>query len=154
MKVFEYKTEQLLPIDLPIAWEFFASPNNLALLTPKDMDFIVLTKLDNHIHNDMIIDYTVSPLLSIPLKWRTKIVDVQEWVEFTDIQLKGPFKLWEHLHQFEKRVDGVLVKDMVRYSMPFGIVGNLAHSLLVRKRIAAIFNYRKKILEQLFNKIQ
>lgn len=152
MKEFTYKTEQLLPIDMTTAWDFFSSPHNLAILTPKDMDFKVLTQLDNHIHNDMIIDYTVKPLLRIPLRWKTKILDVQNKNQFTDIQLRGPFILWKHVHQFIQQKDGILVKDTVHYRLPFGFIGRIAHSLFVRKRIAEIFSYRKIVLENLFIK--
>ena len=152
MKEFIYKTEQLLPVTIETAWEFFSSPHNLALLTPKEMDFKVLTILDNHIHNNMVIDYTVKPLLQIPLHWRTKILDVQENIEFTDIQLKGPFSLWKHVHEFIQQSDGILVKDTVYYRLPFGFIGRIAHSLFVKKRIEAIFSYRKTVLEKLFIK--
>ena len=152
MKEFTYKTEQFLPIDMKTAWEFFSSPNNLALLTPKDMDFKVLTKLDNAISNDMIIDYTVKPLLRVPLRWKTKILDVQDQNEFTDIQLRGPFSLWKHVHQFIQEKEGVLVKDTVHYRLPFGFIGRIAHSLFVKKRIEEIFSYRKVVLENLFIK--
>src|SRR5690554_1379695 len=123
MKEFTFKTEQLLPIDLQRAWDFFSSPNNLALLTPKDMDFKVLSKLDKHIKTDMIIDYTVKPLLHIPLRWKTKILNVIDKVEFTDIQLKGPFNKWHHVHQFIQQENGILVKDEVTYRLPFGPIG-------------------------------
>lgn len=150
MKEFIYKTEQSLPISLAQAWAFFSSPNNLALLTPKEMDFKVLTKLDSHIYNHMTIDYTVKPLFHIPLHWRTEILDVQEMVQFTDIQLRGPFKLWKHIHHFVALENGVLIKDVVHYQLPFGRIGQYVHSLFVRKRIEDIFCYRKKVLEQLF----
>lgn len=150
MKHYIYKTEQILPIQLDKAWEFFSSPNNLALLTPKEMDFKVLKNPGDHIYNQMIIDYTVKPLLGIPLHWRTEILDVEEMVEFTDIQLRGPFKLWKHRHQFVTTTDGVLVKDLVHYELPFSIIGQLVHSLFIRKRIEEIFSYRKQVLEQLF----
>lgn len=152
MKEFMYKAEQLLPVSIKTAWEFFSSPHNLALLTPKEMDFKVLTKLNNHIYNDMIIDYTVKPLLYIPLHWRTKILDVQENVEFTDIQLKGPFNLWKHVHEFIPHGKGIIIKDTVYYRLPFGFIGRIAHFLFVRKRIEAIFIYRRKVLEKLFIK--
>jgi len=152
MKEFEYKTEQFLPIHIQTAWDFFSSPDNLSLLTPKDMDFTVLTELNSHIYNNMIIDYTVSPLLNIPLKWKTKILDVDDKVEFTDIQLKGPFKKWKHVHQFVQIDEGVLVKDIVQYQLPFGIIGQFVHSLVVKKRIEDIFSYRKKVLARLFKK--
>ncbi len=150
MKVFQYKTEQFLPIEMDQAWAFFSSPANLAVLTPKEMGFTVLTKLDKDIHNQMIIDYTVKPLLNVPLHWRTQIIDVKEKLEFTDIQLKGPFKLWKHLHQFIQQENGILIKDEVHYVLPFGFIGEIAHSLIVKKRIDGIFSYRKKVLDNLF----
>lgn len=152
MKEFIYKTEQLLPINIHTVWEFFSCPHNLALLTPKEMDFKVLTKLDNQIYNDMIIDYTVKPLLHVPLHWRTKILNVRQHIEFTDIQLKGPFSLWKHVHEFIPQGEDILIKDTVYYRLPYGLIGRIAHYLFVKKRIEAIFSYRKKVLEKLFIK--
>jgi len=40
------------------------------------------------------------------------------------------------------------VRDVVRYALPFGALGRLAHRLWVRKDIEAIFDYRaQKITE-------
>ena len=56
--------EQQLNCDIETAWKFFSSANNLAVITPKDMNFTVLTKLENdEIYKGMLIDYTVSPIL-------------------------------------------------------------------------------------------
>ena len=69
---------------------------------------------------------------------------------FVDRQLKGPYKLWEHTHTFMEKDNGVLVKDQVKYQLHFGVIGNIIHSLLVRKKIEDIFIYRKNVLRQLF----
>ncbi len=62
--------EQQLNCDQETAWKFFSSPNNLAKITPKDMGFTVLSNLDDQpIKVGMVIDYTVSPLFGIPLRW-------------------------------------------------------------------------------------
>ncbi len=150
MKTYQYKAEQFLPIDLEHAWNFFSDPKNLSVLTPKEMDFKVLTNLPAAIYNNMIIDYIVKPLFTIPLKWQTEILEVDYQKHFIDIQRKGPFKLWKHRHEFIAMKDGVLMKDTVDYQMPFGILGTLAHAILVKKRIEGIFTYRKKVLEDLY----
>ena len=68
----ELYREQQLNCDLQTAWEFFSSPMNLSKITPKDMAFTVLSEQKtNKIFEGMIIDYTVSPLFGIPLKWKT-----------------------------------------------------------------------------------
>ena len=151
MSVFQYKTEQVLPIDLEHAWDFFSSPKNLSVITPPEMDFKILTELNGQeIYEGMLIDYTVKPLLGIAMHWQTKICKVQKHKVFADTQLKGPYKLWEHTHTFEPLNDGVLMKDVINYELPFGFLGNIAHALLVKKKIENIFAYRKSILEKIF----
>lgn len=151
--VHQLKRTQQLYCDTASAWSFFSSPHNLSRITPKDMGFVVLTELsDEDIYVGMIIDYTVSPLLGVPLKWQTKIIQVDHEKSFTDFQQKGPYKLWSHHHEFFPNQYGVLMTDTVHYELPFGIIGNLAHRLFIKKKLEGIFNYRYQVLEQLFNK--
>jgi ligand-binding SRPBCC domain-containing protein len=143
---------QQLNCDIASAWKFFSSPYNLAELTPKDMGFVVTTKsLPENIHEGMIIDYLVSPIMGIPLKWQTKITQVDFQKSFTDFQQKGPYKLWNHQHTFIPNRDGVLMIDKVEYELPFGPLGTLAHQLFVKKKLENIFNYRYATLEKLIN---
>jgi ligand-binding SRPBCC domain-containing protein len=151
MSIFYYRTEQLLPIDVDKSWDFFSSAKNLAVITPPDMGFKILTALDGHeIYEGMQIDYTVKPLWGFKFRWKTEICKVDRPLFFTDRQLKGPYKLWEHTHTFIKKDNRVLMKDEVKYQLPFGILGNIMNYLVVRKRIEDIFIYRKNILQQLF----
>jgi ligand-binding SRPBCC domain-containing protein len=147
-----YKTQQL-HCDISTAWQFFSSPHNLARITPKDMNFVVKSNLsDENIYEGMTIAYTVSPLLGIPVKWLTKITQVEDLKSFTDFQQQGPYKSWNHFHEFIPNEDGVLIKDTVDYELPFGIIGTIFHFLLVRKKLEHIFDYRYQVLNQLFNK--
>ena len=144
--------EQQLNCDIQTAWEFFSSPQNLAKITPKDMAFTVLSKNQSEpIYEGMLIDYTVSPLLHIPLKWQTKIIQVDFQKSFIDFQEKGPYKLWHHYHEFIPNDNGVLMKDTVTYELPFGIIGTITHKLVVQKKVASIFDYRFQVLEKMFN---
>ncbi|MDP4283452.1 MAG: SRPBCC family protein [Bacteroidota bacterium] len=151
MRSFVYNTEQFLPITIDTAWDFFSSANNLALITPPELDFKILTNLDGkEITEGMLINYRVKPLLNIPLNWKTEIVKIEKPGMFTDRQLKGPYKMWEHTHYFIQKDNGVLMKDKVKYQLPFGIIGQVAHSMFVRKKIEHIFIYRKEILNKIF----
>lgn len=144
--------EQQLNCDMETAWSFFSSPKNLSKITPKEMNFKVLTEYDNtQIFEGMIIDYTVSPLLHIPLKWRTRITQVEWNKSFTDFQEKGPYKYWNHFHEFIPNESGILMKDTVNYELPLGLLGTLAHSIFVKNKLSDIFNYRYQILEKMFN---
>ena len=144
--------EQQLKCDIETAWEFFSSPFNLSKITPKDMGFVVMSDLGNEpIYEGMQITYTVSPLLKIPMKWKSKITQVVFQKSFTDVQEKGPYKYWNHFHEFVANEKGVLIRDTVDYELPFGFLGSIAHKILVKKKLESIFDYRYQILEDTFN---
>ncbi|HFK5586355.1 TPA: hypothetical protein ACGZ92_002566 [Elizabethkingia anophelis] len=144
--------EQQLNCNIDEVWDFFSSPLNLSKITPQDMKFIVLSDLKNTpIYEGMEIDYLVSPVLGIPLKWKTMITQVNYQKSFTDLQAKGPYRYWNHYHEFIENDKGVLMKDSVDYELPFGFLGKLAHSLFVHKRLKSIFEFRYNFLEGYFN---
>jgi ligand-binding SRPBCC domain-containing protein len=147
----QFKAEQFLPIDKNEAWTFFSSPKNLAVITPPEMDFKILTKLNEaEIYEGMKIDYTVKPLFGIKVNWQTEICSVENQRYFTDRQTKGPYKVWEHKHSFLEMNNGVLMTDEVNYELHLGFIGRIAERVLVRRKINSIFNYRKNILNKLF----
>lgn len=147
-------TRQFLPIPVLQAWDFFSKPGNLSLITPPDMEFRILTVLnDDPIYEGMRIRYIVRPFGNIPLHWETEIGKTIALTEFTDKQLKGPYKKWEHRHVFTPLNNGTLMTDEVVYELPLGLLGRLAHLLFVKKRIEAIFRYREQTLIKLFPQI-
>lgn len=151
MSVYYYEAEQFLPIDISKAWSFFSDAKNLSVITPPELDFKILTDLDNkEVYKGMLIDYTVKPLFGIPVRWQTEICKVDKPGMFADRQLKGPYKIWEHTHTFLKKDNGVLMKDHVKYELPFGVIGRIAQMLIVKKKIEQIFIYRKEVLKKLF----
>lgn len=151
MSIHQYKAEQFLPIGINEAWEFFSSPKNLVTITPVELDFKILSELkDEDIYEGMLIDYTVKPLFKIPIHWQTEIYKVKKGIFFTDRQLKGPYKMWEHTHTFKPIANGVLMYDVINYQLPLGILGNMAHAVLIKKKIEGIFTYRRNILEKIF----
>lgn len=153
MKTYYLHREQLLNISLEEAWGFFSSAKNLSKITPPEMRFQILSEItDKPVYSGMEIDYIVKPLLGIPVKWKTLIDKVNEPNYFTDKQLKGPYKLWEHSHHFKMTDKGLLMTDDVTYQLPFYFIGEFAHWLFVRKKIESIFDFRFKILEKMFNK--
>jgi ligand-binding SRPBCC domain-containing protein len=143
---------QQLNCDIHTAWNFFSSPHNLSRITPPEMKFKVISNFETErIYEGMTIDYKISPLLGIQMNWQTIITQVDEQKNFTDFQQKGPYKLWNHLHEFFPNDRGVFMKDTVNYQLPYGVIGDIVHSLMVRKKLEHIFDYRYKVLEKIFN---
>ncbi|MEO8720033.1 MAG: SRPBCC family protein [Ginsengibacter sp.] len=151
MATYHYKSEQLLPISMQSAWDFFSSAKNLAIITPPELQFKILTQQDDlEIYEGMLLEYKLKPLFGIPVYWKTLICKVDKPTHFTDKQLKGPYKKWEHTHVFMKKGNSVLMKDHIKYELPFGILGTIAHALIVRKKVENIFSFRKNILKNIF----
>ncbi len=150
MKIYELKREQMLPIGVEEAWKFFSKAENLSKITPPELSFHILTDLkDEPVYSGLKIDYTVKPLLGIPMRWTTEITGVNAPHVFTDRQLKGPYKLWEHTHTFEAVPGGVKMTDLVRYAMPLGLLGELGHMIVVKKKLDEIFEFRRTTLIKL-----
>jgi hypothetical protein len=64
---------------------------------------------------------------------------------FVDVQVRGPYALWEHTHTFEPDgPDAVVIRDRVHYALPFGALGRLAHALIVRRDLERIFDHRRR----------
>lgn len=149
---FQLYREQQLNCYIETAWSFFSSPLNLSKITPKNMGFNVINNLSNKdIYEGMIIEYKVSPVLHIPLKWVTKITQVEKNKSFTDFQEKGLYKYWNHFHEFVPNEKGVLMKDIVDYELPFGLLGRIAYKIFIKKKLQNIFNYRYQFLDKYFS---
>ena len=46
------------------------------------------------------------------------------------------------------------MEDIVDYKVPFGIVGQLVHPILVKPKLDEIFDYRRKKLIELFGEFK
>lgn len=133
-------------------WDFISSPSNLQHITPKSMLFkITSDKTSTNIYPGMIITYKVSPLLGIQMDWMTEITQIDTRKMFIDEQRYGPYKLWHHQHILEKAGDHVIMKDIISYIPPFGILGTLANYLFIKKKIKSIFKYREQALDKVFH---
>lgn len=154
MKIYTLHAKQFLPITLDEAWDFFSDPMNLNTITPDDMGFKTLSGADRKMYPGQIIQYIVTPLLNIPMKWVTEITHVDHKKFFVDEQRFGPYALWHHKHFFKEVPGGVEMEDIVDYKLPMGMLGQLMHPILVKPRLHQIFDYRRKKLIELFGEFK
>lgn len=150
-KTYSLKTVQKLPVTLEQAWDFFSKPSNLKDITPSSMGFDIKSRHHGErMYAGQIIEYTVTPLLGIPLYWMTEITHVEEQKYFVDEQRFGPYSLWHHQHHFREIAGGVEMTDIVHIRIPFWIIGDLAYAILVKSKLREIFSYRYKKAEEVF----
>lgn len=148
MKYLEF--EHHLPMTLDEAWTFFASPANLNLITPADLDFKILDALPAQMYQGLMIRYKIKPMLNIPLDWVTEITMIKDKEYFIDEQRKGPYRIWHHEHHFKVVEGGVLMTDKLYYDIGMSFIGTIAGALWVDKQVQKIFTYRKTKLNELF----
>jgi ligand-binding SRPBCC domain-containing protein len=152
MKVYKLEKKQQVNANIDQVWSYFSSPINLKTITPDYMGFDILSDLgDGKMYAGQIIHYIVTPVLGLPMRWTTEITHVEEGKYFVDEQRFGPYALWHHQHWFYPNHKGVLMKDIVNYAIPFGPLGRLANTIMVKRKLEEIFNYRFKRVEEIFN---
>ena len=96
-----HRIQASLLVDRPLdeVFAFFSRPENLGRITPRSMGF-ELRSTDTEMRDGLEIEYRVRPLLGIPAGWRSLITEYDPPNWFRDIQLKGPYRSWDHRHIF------------------------------------------------------
>ena len=133
---------------LPEVFAFFSDPVNLARITPPWLGFRMLTP-SQEMRQGLLIDYRIRPM-GIPQRWRSEITLWDPPHRFVDEQVRGPYRSWHHLHEFRVVDGGTEIRDTVRYALPLGPLGRLAHVLVVKPQLESIFAYRERIVGELF----
>ncbi|GAC1419837.1 MAG: SRPBCC family protein [Flavisolibacter sp.] len=150
-KVYQLQSTQRIPITLEKAWDFFSSPDNLLKMTPAFLNLKLTNELfGQKAYGGQIITYSVKPLWNLPFFWMTEITHVEPLKFFVDEQRKGPYKLWHHQHHFKQIQGGVEMTDLIHYRLGLGILGDLAHSLIVKEKLKEIFTFRYLKLIEIF----
>jgi ligand-binding SRPBCC domain-containing protein len=149
MGFFQFKRKLRINATVDLIWDFISSPRNLKEITPDYMGFNIATEdLPEKMYPGMIISYVVTPLFGIKTTWVTEITHVKDKSYFVDEQRVGPYTMWHHEHFIESFEGGVLMKDIVSYKPPFGILGNMANALIIKKKLNEIFDYRTKAIQE------
>lgn len=146
MPTFTLDSQQFVPRPIAEVFSFFADATNLQRLTPPWLHFNVLTPAPIEMKADALIDYKLR-VHGLPLRWRTRIVEWQPPHRFVDEQIRGPYRLWRHLHTFEERDGGTLMRDRVEYAV---VGGRVVNALFIRPDLRRIFKYRADAMREVF----
>jgi ligand-binding SRPBCC domain-containing protein len=148
MSIYELDHKQWVPHPVQQVFQFFSAAENLEQLTPPFLRFHI-TRNPPRLDAGARIEYKLR-VHGLPIRWLTVIEKWDPPHLFVDVQEKGPYKLWHHTHLFRPENGGTRIEDHVRYSLPFGLLGKIAHCLMVRRDVEAIFRYREQRIREIF----
>ena len=138
------RREQRIPGGPDSSFGFFADAGNLEAITPPWLGFRIVTPRPIEMRAGTLIEYRLR-LHGVPVSWLTRIEEWEPGMRFVDAQLTGPYKLWHHTHEFAPDGEGgTIMRDTVRYALPYGPLGELAHGLFVARDLDAIFDFRTR----------
>lgn len=147
MRVHLLEREQRLPGPPGEVFAFFSDALNLEAITPPWLGFRIAGPRPVEMGEGALIDYRLR-LRGVPVRWRSRIDVWEPPRRFVDRQLRGPYRLWIHTHAFAPDGEGTLMRDEVRYALPLGPLGALAHRAVVRRDLERIFDFRHAEVER------
>ena len=146
--VYTLMANQWVPRPLDDAFAFFERPANLPRITPPWLGFRILTPEPIGMAAGLTIDYRVR-VMGLPTHWRSHISEYDPPHGFRDVQVIGPYRLWDHRHRFWPEAGGTTIEDLVVYQPPYGPLGMLVHRLTIRRQLTAIFEFRRDRIQAL-----
>lgn len=135
-----FSAQQFVPLPVQQIFAFFSDARNLEAITPSSLHFRIASGAAA-INGGSVIDYRLH-LHGMPLSWKALIVDWDPPRGFVDVQLHGPYALWEHQHTFTEVQGGTIVSDDVTYALPLAPLSAIVKPL-VRRDVEHIFRYRR-----------
>jgi ligand-binding SRPBCC domain-containing protein len=149
MKIGTLHRQQSIPASLPDVFAFFSEARNLDRITPPWLHFKVIDQDDRELKAGTLIRYRLGWHGS-PMGWTMLIEEWSPPAKFVDVQLNGPYRLWHHTHSFEACDGSTLIRDTVRYAVPFGVLGDFFAGWMVRRDVERIFDYRAAQIAEIF----
>lgn len=133
----------LLPTSAEALFAWHAEPAALERLIPPWEAVDVVE--DPGLHDGAIVKLRVR-VGPFRLAWWARIEGVLPGRVFRDVQVRGPFAVWEHTHTMEPAEEGSCwLEDRVVYRLPFGPLGRLFGGPIVRRKLCTMFDFRHAV---------
>ena len=146
-------------------FRFFSDPRNLALISPPwsgaQLKSLQLKPPPYDLEwrermagtgSEIEVSFRLLPYFPLRGSWTARIVEFEWLRSFRDVQVKGPFKRFEHTHTFaaEEREgkSGTAIRDHVAYEVGYGALGTIANGLVVQQMLQQMFKWRHQATEK------
>lgn len=146
MKIYHIHRQQRLALSQQQAWAFFSSPHYLNQITPEFFHVDITSPVPEDIYPGLLIRYRMKAILGVPMSWLSEVSHCDKPNRFVYQQAVGPFGFWSHEVRLSHCEAGVVLEDIVFYTMPLGWLGQLLHGFIGDK-LQSIFDTRRDYLQ-------
>jgi ligand-binding SRPBCC domain-containing protein len=87
--------------------------------------------------------------LGVRQRLTARVVQLARPTRFVDEQVHGAFKKLQHVHEFEERDGGTLMRDTIEWTSPWGPLGMLADHLFLRRHLRSFISTKQAALKRL-----
>ncbi len=147
MPICEY--ESRLECSLENLFDFLSRPANVTRVTSPDLG-ISYTSAPEVLHEGARLDFQIITFGQL-IKSSHQIIEFSRPGLVVEQQLTGPMKSWRHRHEYEETSNGVLMRDLVEFELPGGLIGLLLSESKVRDSLEDGFFYRDQRLQELIS---
>jgi len=78
------------------------------------------------------------------------VFDVERPRRFRDRQVRGPFRSFLHIHEFEPLDGGTLMRDTIDFRSPLGPLGRVVDAVAMRRHLIRVITERNDALSAHF----
>ena len=78
-----------------------------------------------------------------------RITEFDRPIRFVDEMVHGAFKRLRHIHEFKPIGNATLMRDIIEWQAPFGLIGRLADTLFLRRHMVGFVSTKQRALKQI-----
>ena len=139
----------LIPAPADAVFDWHEAPGAFQRLPPSWEPVRVL-RHEGGIKDGARVSLLVGPW-PLALEWELEHRDYRHGRSFTDVQVTGPFRFWQHVHRMVPQgPDACLLEDTIEYELPLGLVGRLLGQPFMQRKLSRLFAYRHAVTRQAF----
>jgi uncharacterized protein len=138
-----------IPASAQEVFDWHEAPGAFERLTPP-WERVRVLRHEGGIRDGAQVSLRVGPA-PFSLRWDLEHRDYQHGSSFTDVQVRGPFRSWRHVHKMiPEGPHACLLEDSIEFELPFGVLGKLLGGPIARRKLARLFEYRHAVTLQAF----
>jgi ligand-binding SRPBCC domain-containing protein len=144
-----FRCRSRMPASAEAVYKFHAEPDALERLAPPWEKAQVVARTGNieQPGSRVTLRVVVGPFTQ---HWTAEHTACLPGKMFRDVMVSGPFRRWEHTHEFLPETDSSSwLADTVEYEFPLGWLGKLFGGAYTRRRLQRMFEWRHKVTAQI-----